>query len=508
MATSTILNEYGRPYYREFAHASNRSRATGPQFDVRNDDIDRLIPATDRKTLSSLSNRLVFNSGVLSAVVAQKADWTVGEAWLPSYLGPDADAGKQVERFLRDFWFPQCEVRGGMFDWWKILELSSIGIDVLGGQFIVMVVGSDGFPRLQMIPYHRCESPMEYRGSSTVADGPYKGYRMVDGIIYYASGRPAAYNFNIGKDGESKYVQTPAQDVIHLYDPRRSEQERGFPAFSHALENMKKALTSIDDEGIRTSIISRMHLLIFNESGGPDVDEPSFHQPSPVDGQAQLSTQAFPGGIRYMTDGKERMEVVKHDNPGPTYESFQDRLYRDAIIGAEWSYNVWKGSGQGTDSRAEILKCRRAVVRRWGILWHLAKRAIPFAYGVFAAQGRIPKLQAPTSWDFSRPPRASVDDGREVKMELDQLRTGSMNLDEVLAARGIAEDDFIEKRARSVFMRKLKAIKVAEELNAKHGTSIVIESREMFMQTANEMPEADTPDTPEKPDPNEDDQNS
>jgi len=74
-------------------------------------------------------------------------------------------------------------------------------------------------------------------------------------------------------------------------------------------------------------------------------------------------------------------------------------------------------------------------------------------------------------------------------MELDQLRTGSMNLDEVLAARGIAEDDFIEKRARSVFMRKLKAIKVAEELNAKHGTEIVIEDREMFMQTANEVAE-------------------
>jgi hypothetical protein len=75
-------------------------------------------------------------------------------------------------------------------------------------------------------------------------------------------------------------------------------------------------------------------------------------------------------------------------------------------------------------------------------------------------------------------------------MELDQLRTGSMNLDEVLAARGIAEDEFIETRARSVFMRKLKAQKIAEELNAKHGTNITIEDREMFMQTANEMPES------------------
>jgi len=390
---------------------------------------------------------------------------------------------------MREFWFPQCEVRGGMFDWWKILELSSVGIDVLGGQFIVMVVGPDGFPRLQMIPYHRCESENGYNGATKVESGPYKGFRMVDGIIYYASGRVAAYNFNVGKDNEKAFKQVPASDVIHLYDPRRSEQERGFPAFTHALESMKMALTSIEDERIRTSIISRLHLLIFNESGGPDVDEPTFDQPSTVDGQAQLATERFPGGVRYMMDGKERMEVVKHDNPGVTYESFQDRLFRDAIIGAEWSYNVWKGSGQGTDSRAEVVKCRRAVVRRYGILWHLAKRAIPWAYSVFQSQGRVPKLKAPFSWEFSRPPRLSVDDGREVKMELDQVRTGTMNLDEVLEARGIAEDDFIEKRVRSVFNRKLKALKIAEELNAINGTEIKVEDREMFMQTPNEMGE-------------------
>lgn len=511
-----LLDEFGNPIsYRTFAHSADTSRTRGPQFSVKNDDIDRLIPATDRKTLMSLSNRLTMNMGVLSAVVGQKADWTVGEAWLPSYQGPDADNGKIVAKFIRDFWFPQCEVRGGMFDWWKMLELSSIGIDVLGGQFLVMILGKDGFPRIQMIPYHRCESAWDGFGTGTVKGGEWDGYRVSDGIIYYSSGRPAAYNFNIGKDGEKKYIQVPAKDVIHLYDPRRSEQERGFPSFSHALESMKMALGSIEDERIRTSIISRLHLLIYNESGGPDIDEPSFDQPAKVDGQSQLATQHFPGGIRYMMDGKERMESIKHDNPGPTYESFQDRLFRDAIIGAEWSYNVWKGSGQGTDARAEVVKCRRAVVRRYGILWHAARRIIPWVYSVFQAQGRVPKLQNPFAWDFSRPARLSVDDGREVKMELDQLRAGSMNLEELLAARGIAEDDFLESRARSAFNRKLKALKVAEELNAKHGTQITIEERDMFMHTANEMPAAEKSDSQsdssdqsgDDNDNNEDDQN-
>jgi len=102
-----ILDEFGNPNsFRTFAHSADTSTRRGPQFAVRNDDIDRLIPATDRKNLMSLANRLVWNVGMLSAVIAQKADWTVGEAWLPSYLGPDADNGKIVSKFIRVLWFP------------------------------------------------------------------------------------------------------------------------------------------------------------------------------------------------------------------------------------------------------------------------------------------------------------------------------------------------------------------------------------------------------------------
>jgi hypothetical protein len=188
-------------------------------------------------------------------------------------------------------------------------------------------------------------------------------------------------------------------------------------------------------------------------------------------------------------DGQHKIEQIRHDNPGPIWDSFQDRIVRDAV-GPVWSYSVWKGSGQGTAERGEVMKCRRFVTKRQGQLWYAAKRAFSWAYSVMAEAKRVPMLQNPTAWDFSRPPRLTVDDGREVKMELDQLITGSMNLDEVLAARGINEDDFTESRARSVWMRKFKAQKVAEELNAKYGAEIVVEDREMFMQTANEMSQA------------------
>jgi hypothetical protein len=476
---------------------------------VVNDDIERLIPSSDRQTLVSLSNRLFINMGVPRACILQKADYSVGEAWLPEYIGTtDKDKGKQVSKFMHDVWLPQCDIRGGIFDWWKMLELSSVEIDRSGDVFWVMIIGDDGFPRIQMIPGHRCRSEYE----KTVADGAYKGYRIVDGIIYYRNGRPAAYRFDVGKDGVKDYKDVPASDVIHLFDPTHCEQGRGLPAFTHALESLKMSLLSTEDERIRQQIISRLHLTVFNATGSPDIDDPG----NDMDGggtcanPAAFSTQAFPGGVMYLPgDGQHRMEQMEHKNPGPNWDTFQDRLNREAIIPV-WSYSVWKSTGQGTAERGEILKCRRFVTKRQGQLWYAARRALSWAYSVFATQGRLPKLAAPTLWDFSRPPRLSVDDGRESKMELDELRAGSRNLSEVLEARGLKEDDFLDSRARSVWMRKYTAERVAKELNEQYQTDIDIEEREMFMLTPNEMAEPDDmPEPIQQPDqldqPQEDD---
>jgi hypothetical protein len=484
-----ILNEFGQPY--TFAHAADRSNRRGPQHQVRNDDIDKLIPSHDRRTLCSLSNRLFMNMGVPRACILQKADFATGEAWIPSYIGPDADAGKAISKFMADVWYPQCDTRGGIFDWWKMLELSSVSIDRDGEIFWLMVKGDDGFPRIQLIPSHRCYSAHSSDGI-VGEEGPFKGYRINDGIIYYRSGRPAAYRFNVGAMGQPVFKDVPAAEVIHLFDPTHCEQGRGLPAFTHALESLKMSLFSTEDERIRQQIISRLHLTIFNDSGGPDLDDPINGLTGDVSLESGFSSKAFPGGVMYLpAEGNQRIEQIKHDNPGPIWDAFQDRIVRDAVISV-WSYSVWKGSGQGTAERGEILKCRRFITKRQGQLWYAAKRAFTWAYSIFAASGRFAPLSNPTAWTFSYPPRLTVDDGRESKMELDELRTGARNISEVLGARGLTKDEFFKERAISVWERKYIAQTVAEEMNAKHGVEITIEDREMFMQTPNEMGAVDS----------------
>lgn len=84
-------------------------------------------------------------------------------------------------------------------------------------------------------------------------------------------------------------------------------------------------------------------------------------------------------------------------------------------------------------------------------------------------------------------------------MELEECRTGTRNVSEILESRGLREEDFYVSRARAVWLRKYTAQKVAEEMNAKFGAEIEVEEREMFMMTPNEMSEPDDMPEPSAP---------
>ena len=489
-----ILDQFGTPY--RFAHAADNSRYRGPQYARLIGDIDKLISSADRRTLAALSNRLFFNFGVIKTIAHQRADFSVGQAWLPSYVGAgDPEAGAQAARYMESVWYPQCDIRGGVFDWWQLLYLTSISMDRDGDCFWIMVRGDDNIPRIQIVPSHRCHS-----GSmgDRVSGGQFDGFRMRDGVIYFSSGRPAGYLF---EDGRGGFNQIPAADVIHFFDPAYTEGGRGYPLFSHALEDIKDCMASIQDERMRQVIVSRLHLIINNETGGPDIDDPLNDVENLTGTGGAMVSQNFPGGVYYQPgDGNHSINQITHQNPGQEWESFQDRLIRNAIVGAEWSTTLaWKGPGQGTAERAEIVKARNAIRRRQGILWH-SKRAFSWAYSIFAERGFVPMVESPTMWDFSMPPRLTVDDGREAKAELEGLRAGTINLDEVLAGRGVGAHDFHRRRAEIAAKRELARREMSEKYE------VEIDPREMYLITANEG--VNRPQSPPQPEPIEEDEES
>jgi len=503
-----ILNEWGQPYSapNRYAHAAERNRSRGVVYQDRTGDIDKLIPAGDARAIRSLSSRLYTNVGVIKGAVDQKSRKSVGESFLPTYSGEsDMKDGKQISTFLRKVWFPNCNVKGGVFDWHKTLQLASIAIDRAGDEFWLKVIGKDGFPRIQVIPAHRVGSAGDY---DKVSEGKFKGYRISDGIILNTEGRAVGYRILTGDRMES-FSDVDAANIIHIFDPDFSEQNRGVPKFTHALQDIAACLASTEDERIRQQLISRLHLTVFNETGGPDPDDPmnsvvSVTNPDGTEGKRMV--QPVPGGIVYHQAGTgEKMEQVKHEGPGDMWENFQDRMIRMSLAPV-WSYAIWKGSGQGTDTRMEVSKCRDFVVHRQRDLRRPALSALAWAYSVFQKGNRVPLLDHPFSWEFSKPPRLSVDDGRESKMEGEEWRDGRRNTDEIAEAKGMTSTELHYRRAYIVAERKVIARQVSEEISKASGYDITVEDREMCMMTPNEVKETEPSDPPETTQTTQDDE--
>ena len=96
-----ILNEFGQPF--TFAHAADRSMRRGPQFQTRNDDIDRLIPSGDRRTLARGFERALADADQLADLLRTSADRLAqktaltqaaerAQLWVVTHSQPLADA--------------------------------------------------------------------------------------------------------------------------------------------------------------------------------------------------------------------------------------------------------------------------------------------------------------------------------------------------------------------------------------------------------------------------------
>ena len=488
-----ILDQYGGAYQTKFASGANRSSLRSPQWNNWDNSIEKLIPSNDRKTLVVLAKRLFTNFGVLKAINTQKADYSVGDAWLPVYEGKDKETGDQVEGWLDRVWFPHCDVRGGIWDWRTVLEMVSHDIDFGDSYTLLTTTDDETFPLIQQISSWRVDSVGD---QETVSTGRFKGERIHDGHIYNRNGRVIAYRVRDAADPE-KFEDISARSIIHTFDPDFEDQGRGFPSSTHALEDLKHCLQSTEYERIRQMIISSIGLIEHNEEGGPDLDDPANYGggcDSQVGADGITYDEMQGGTIRYFkANSGAKLEQIKHDSPGDMWDSFQDRLIRNAVIGSSWSYAmVWKPTGQGTAERADVLRARRAISKRQRLLKTWARRVVSYAYSVANASGKVPSLDNPTAWSFTKPPQLTVDDGREQRSIIEGWRAGLLNRTQVVEALGRTLEEHEEERARETFLRKSKAREWSRD-------GILIEEREMAMLTPNEPGETEEP-QPKKPD--------
>lgn len=432
--------------------ANPRERWKRPQEPQTIDAIAKEVNLCDWKNLVSDSRKLYSNFGVIKGVVTKKATWAIGRSWAPKFTGEDKEWGAAAEKWLLSEWYPMADVRGGMFDFVTDLFLMSVAIDRDGEIFVLLTESSDGWPQMQLIPAHMigCREHDDY----IIEAGPYQGLRMMQGVIVNKSGRAVAYRV-LGYRPEDDRDYS-ARDLIQVYDPEWADQIRGLPAFTHAILDMRDQKTVQGYEKSLASLSATYALTVHNETGAADPNDPSnylqkerMQSATGLDGPTITTQEIMGARVNYFQAGSgSKVELGKNDRPGPNWESFQNRLIRNACIGAGWPYELaWDYSALGgAMGRLLVGEGNRAVADRQDLIAPVARRVVGYAIAKAIKDGRIPPNDQWYAWRFTMPSRLTVDFGRDGNSEREDYKLGLKNMGDLLSEQGRDLDTHIAER--------------------------------------------------------------
>lgn len=499
---AAILDQYGNPIYsqRKFASGANRYDPATPPMPVFDGDFSDLIPNLDRKVIVSCARAIFQDYGPITGALIQKADNVVGRAWAPKFTGRDKEWGKLAKEWLESQWFGNCDVRGRAWDFKTLLWLDSVAVDRDGDFFIHLTESANGYPLTQRISVNRV-GMRGYTANGKLTEGRYAGYRISHGVILNESNRPIAYR--VLGDTRDEDQDIPAERMIHVFDPTWHDQVRGIPAYSGAIKLVYGSMTATEREQMNQNVRSSIALVEYNETGGPDIDDPGV-----TVGSAETETTAetptvehyAAGMIKYFrSNSGGKLESVDTNQPGDMWDRFQDRVIRMASSGINWPYElIWKANEvNGVLVRNLQERARISVEDRQDVLRNPATFTVRYAIAKAMKIGILPR---PTNdddwwrWDFQMPRKFSIDPGREAQQRREDYKIGFKNRTGIADEEGGGTAEQLEDERIEEVLRYETKIDAAIQ---QHGKPI--DRRLFYMLGPNEMPDETTPEEDETP---------
>lgn len=447
-----IKKKVGEWMFSALVDAANwTQRSQRPYEPITANSISTDVSLSDWTVLVSDSRKLFCNLGPAKGAICDKAIYSVGRAWDAKFTGDDKAWGKQAEDWVNKIWYPTADVRGGMFDFKTDLYLASLSVDRDGEIYVFLTKSEEGWPQIQLIPATMI-GQRDTEGE--VKSGPYKGLRIVQGVILNAMGCAVAYRvlgFNTEQD-----VEYSARDLIQIFDPEWADQVRGFPAFTHAILDLKDLRAIQGYEKMAAQIMSSIGLIEKNELGAPDPNDVMnvLRRGQGVTDSGQngpsATVQNYQGvTARFFRAGTgSGLEQLKNDRPGDAVDKFMNRLIRNACAGAGWPYELtWDAAALGgANVRLLVARAMRTVEDRQDLLRPVARRIVGYAVAKAIKNKVLPPNDQWFSWEFGMPARISVDYGRDGNSDREDYKLGIRNMTDIQAEQGRSLERHIAER--------------------------------------------------------------
>ena len=528
-----LVDQYGRPLTtgsgiaggNRFLDASDSSNLNRPAFSTRLDDINRLVPAYDRRVIVGACERLVSNFDVIEGMLWSKAMYAVGRAWEPQSLAEDQASGEIYTDWLLNEWYKIGDL-GGAPDSRFNLELDSVTVD-RSGEFLVLLSSFDGgYPATQRIPGWRigvAGAPDQMLTEVLATRAPNgtpvsdKGQpvkvpltvpmRLRDGFIYDARGRKVYCRVRVDNGlsltPSSDFVDVHTRDFIHVFDRTFYDQAHGWPSLTASANKLRDALTSHQWEQLALLIASSIGMVEYNETGTQQTGDKAAELlggGSPALPAEKFNAEVLFGGlVRYFKAGSgAKLQQFINERPGPIWDAFQDRIIRAAARGMNWSPMLaWgKDNPGGQVARADIDQANLAVKDRQDLLRMVKAREDGYAISKAIQLGILPPYKGTDPGGFLKltytfPAEISIDDNRDGQNLREDYKIGFVNDRKVFAIKGgkSVAAHWAERAADTAVRKRAAILETQKSENVKLG--VVVNDRDMQMLSPNEQPDAE-----------------
>lgn len=313
-----------------------------------------------------------------------------------------------------------------------------------GEVFIKLTRGESGRPRVQLIEGHRVQTPPELQSM--------EGRGIVDGILLDRNGRPAAY-YIADEDEKGRLsfsAPTPADAIIHIFEPSRPGQYRGLP-FLYPVIN---ELHDLDDLHILEMKAAKDAAEITNvvKTKSGELPNRADMIRSRASGSVTLATgetvtetkneyyQPRTGGRTVVMQRDDELEQFRSERPGVVTRDYWKYKTELVCTGVGIPYVlVFPDSMQGTVYRGALDMANAFFRSRSAVIAEAVRRIYRFV--MLWASANEPTLRdKPGDWKAVaiHPPRAvNVDVGRNSSAMLAELEKGATNYELIYAPLGL-----------------------------------------------------------------------
>lgn len=470
----TVNDRRGQTQSALYNNPSIRSNEWTPLFYSLGDEPEKVITPYERRQQIAIAREQFATNPLVSATVIDKNQASVGNAWLPKFMGirvdkdgkhntKDVEWGDKAYDWLVNYFYPRCNWDGPNFNFQETLYLTGKEIDIDGGSLMLPKVTKDGLPAVQLVTVDRIGS----RGLETeITSGTYKGDFIYDGVVYSGkSGMVVGYKV-LGSDKDEDAIVS-AFDSQYLFEPQWSRYGHGISRVAHAVKSLRDIRDINENNLIAIKNYSAKGVILKNARGsatggnGNQIFSTEITPPSGAQGTntKKIFYENVTRGGTHCLYGDAEMTPFNFDRPSPNTEAFLTRLGTEAVATMGWCYELVIPQGlNGNSTRFVQGKARRSVADRQATLNHRAKRMVTFGLAKAMELGLVPKTDNPNwmLWGFEMPAQLSIDDGRDMTNNIEALRLGIITRSAVVASSGQGDWYDVDKQTVQELRSKLE----------------------------------------------------